>query len=600
MQTPLQIEYPDTTSPDPVTLAVVQGALRATQRAMTSTMERTGRSSVYAIARDYSNAIFDWDARMVLQGEDLPTHLGSLILATKAVAAYFEGDINPGDVLFHNDPSWDGSHIVDWCMYKPVFHGDELVFWVVSKGHVIDAGGPVPGSYNSQAKEIFAEGLRIPPIKIVDRGARRHDVINMILANVRSRRNQTGDMNAQFGAVGIGERQLLALVEKFGLRVVRSSVDALLDHAEQHMRTVIRRLPDGVYRSSVVAEDAGHGRGDQTISAEICVDDDELSIRLDAPPQLDFYTNSYRSNTLSGVYAGLMMFTQIKPPFNEGLYRPVHVDFGPPGTMVNAQEPAPHVNCTGGPQETVCDLVRKALISASPERATASWNHTWGINIAGVDPATGESYVDLVMSTVVGGGGAVADVADGWHAVGAQAALGAIQTGDTELVERLAPLIVRELSIAEDSGGAGRWRGGCGLITAIEPIGHAMTVVTWGEGFKNPSLGVVGAVSRLPDRKVARGWHKRNGTVVRQVGENVIFTVQPGETYVSRSAGGGGAGDPLDRPAEAVQADVIDRKVSMEAAATEYGVVLDPQTLAVQEDETARLRAEMRDGKVAV
>ena len=122
---------------------------------------------------------------MIVQGQDLPIHLGSLILATKRVAAFFAGDTRPGDVLFHNDPAYDGSHIADWCMYKPVFDDDELVFWVVSKGHMADAGGPVPGSYNPSARDIFAEGLRVPPIKIVDEGRERSDILNMLVTNTQ-------------------------------------------------------------------------------------------------------------------------------------------------------------------------------------------------------------------------------------------------------------------------------------------------------------------------------------------------------------------------------------------------------------------------------
>jgi len=317
------------TEVDPITLSVVQGALQATQRAMTTTMEKTGRSSVYAIARDYSNALFDWDARMIIQGEDIPTHLGSMVLATKAVARFFEGDINPGDIYLHNDPTYDGSHLPDMCMYKPLFFEDELVFWVVSKGHMVDVGGPVPGSYNPDAKEIYAEGLRVPPIRLVDRGEMRHDVLNMILTNFRSRKFQSGDMNAQLGAITLGEQRLTALLERYGKAVIKNCVERLLDAAEAHMRDRIRTLPDGVYESSVLAEDTGHGRGHQTLEAEITVAGDELKIALASPPQLEFFTNSYRSNTLSGVYAGLLMWAQVQPPFNEGLYRAVKVDFGP-------------------------------------------------------------------------------------------------------------------------------------------------------------------------------------------------------------------------------------------------------------------------------
>ncbi len=145
---------------------------------------------------------------MIVQGQDLPIHLGSLILATKAVSSFFADDTRPGDVMFHNDPAWDGSHIADWCMYKPVFVDDELLFWTVSKGHMADSGGPVPGSYNPEAREIFAEGLRIPPIKIYDEGRERSDVLNLLLANTRTRRNQAGDLRAQLGAVDVGAAHL--------------------------------------------------------------------------------------------------------------------------------------------------------------------------------------------------------------------------------------------------------------------------------------------------------------------------------------------------------------------------------------------------------
>ncbi len=579
---------------DPVTLAVVQGALEATQRAMTQTMERSARSPIQTIARDHSNALFDWHPRMILQGEDLPTHLGSLIMATKAVAAYFEGDIYPGDVLFHNDPYYDGSHVVDWCTYKPIFFEGELVFWAVSKGHVTDTGGAVPGSYNMNAREIYAEGLRIPPIKLVDRGVPRRDVINLLLTNVRSRKNQQGDLNAQFGAVTVAEQRLVALLQKYGLPTVRACVERLLDLAEAHMRSIIARLPDGSYKASVVAEDTGHGGGDQIISAVATVASDEVKISFEAPPQLAYYTNSPRSNTQSGVNAGLLMFAQVQPPFNEGLYRPVTVDFGPPGTMVNPVEPAPHVNCTGGPQETVCDVVRIALTKADSSRPHAGWSHSWAFNVAGTNPRTGQPYVQSIVSSVVGGAGAVGS-SDGWDACGPQASMGALQTGDTELVELSLPIVVHRLQIACDSGGPGRWRGGCGLITEIEPLDHETEVIGWGEGAGHPPAGVLGAEPVLVEDKLARGWHVRgDDEVMREVRQNAIFTVKPGERYISRSQGGAGAGDPRSRPPELVRADVQNRKVSVRGAEVEYGVVLDPVTLEIDVDATRERRLEGR------
>ncbi len=577
---------------DPITLSVIEGALHAAQRAMTTTMEKTGRSSVYAIARDYSNAIFDWDARMIIQGEDIPTHLGSMVLATKAVTRYFEGQISPGDIFLHNDPTYDGSHLPDVCMYKPVFFDGELVSWVVSKGHMVDVGGPVPGSYNPEAKEIFAEGLRIPPIKLVDRGEMRKDILNMILTNFRSRKMQSGDMNAQLGAIKVGEKRLLDILERYGIDTYKACTETLLDAAEEHMRDKIRTLPDGIYPSTVLAEDTGHGLGHQQLEAEIEVNGDSIRISLNSPPQVDFFTNSYRSNTLSGVYCGLLMWAQVQPPFNEGLYRPVEVDFGPPGTIMNAQEPAPHVNCTGGPQETICDLVRTGLNKADTSQAMAGWNHTWAFNIAGIRPDTNEPYLDLIISSLIGGAGAVNNVADGWHCIGAQAGLGGAQIGDTEVVELLAPIVVNRLELSMDSGFPGEWRGGCGLITEVEPLDHEMTVIAWGEGAAQPppSVGKAHYHEDFYKPKLARGYHMRGEDVIEEVDSNRIIMVKPGERYRSQTSGGGGAGDPLRRDPAAVSDDVLNKKVSLDAARQEYAVVLDEENLSVNADATEALR----------
>ena len=257
---------------DPITLAVIQGVLESTQREMTLTIEKTSRSSVFNIARDYSNALFSGDGEMVLQGQDIPIHLGSLMPALRSVADYFADDIHPGDVFYHNDPAWSGSHIVDCCMYKPVFYRDELVFWTVSKGHVTDIGGPVPAGYNPDAKEIYAEGLRIPPLKIWDRGTERRDVVNFILTNVRSRRLQAGDMRAQLAAVTIGERNLIGLLDKYGRDTVMAGMAQLLDLAEAQMRAFIADIPDGRYRgSSVLEEPAADSVFHQLVRGQLAV-----------------------------------------------------------------------------------------------------------------------------------------------------------------------------------------------------------------------------------------------------------------------------------------------------------------------------------------
>src|SRR6478609_10233930 len=214
---------------DPITLSVVRGVLETTQREMTLTLEKTARSSVFNLAHDYSTALFNARPEMILQGQDIPIHLGSLIPAMKSVAKFFEGDIHEGDLILHNDPAFGGSHAIDTCMYKPVFYKGKLVYWTVCKGHLTDIGGPVPAGYNPNAREIYAECLRIPPVKIWDKGKPRHDVLNMILTNMRARRDQEGDFNALIGACQVGERNLLAMIDKYGLKTVDTCINELLD-----------------------------------------------------------------------------------------------------------------------------------------------------------------------------------------------------------------------------------------------------------------------------------------------------------------------------------------------------------------------------------
>ncbi|GHA21684.1 caprolactamase subunit beta [Oceanisphaera arctica] len=573
---------------DPITLAVVRGALETTQREMTLTLEKTGRSSVFNLAHDYSNALFDHFPEMILQGQDIPIHLGSLIPAMKAVAEFFDGDIQEGDVIYHNDPAYKGSHILDCCMYKPVFYKGELVFWTVCKGHLTDIGGPVPAGYNPDAKEIYAEGLRIPPVKLWEQGKPRKDVINLLLTNMRARRDQEGDINAQYGACRVGERNLIALLDKYGVDTVKACIAELKDMADRQMRSLIRDVPDGVYHGSAMLEDAGHGFGEMEITSTITVTGDQLHIAVQSPPQIPYFINSYEGNSLSGVYLGLMMFAQLPPPYNEGLYRCVTVDLGEKGTLCNAVEPAPHVNCTTTPMETLTDAVRQALEQAAPERVTASWGHASGINIAGMDPRSGEQYVTMVLASIISGAGAT-QVMDGWHAVGPLCCFGALSSGDVELLEYSYPIIIHRYGLLQDSGGAGKYRGGSGTAWEVEPRDHEMQVIAFGEGRQIATLGAAGAENRLLEPKLGKLVVDRaDGQQVHK--HNTMLTIKPGERVTNINPGGGGYGPAFERDPKAVLEDVRNDLVSLEAAELEYGVALNPDCLSVNWAETERLR----------
>jgi N-methylhydantoinase B len=575
---------------DPITLSVVRGVLETTQREMTLTLEQTARSSVFNLAHDYSTALFNATPEMILQGQDIPIHLGSLIPAMKSVAKYFEGDIHDGDLILHNDPEYGGSHIIDTCMYYPVFYQGELVFWTVCKGHLTDIGGPVPAGYNPAATEIYAEGLRIPPLKLWDRGKPRNDVINLLLSNMRARRDQQGDFNALIGACKVGARALIALMDKYGKDTVQTCIAELLNMAEAHMRSLIAKVPDGTYTGTAILEDAGHGFGDFDITATVTITGDSCHIAIQSPPQIPYFINSYEGNSHSGVYLGLMMFAQLPPPYNEGLYRCVSTDMGPKGTLCNAKSPAPHMNCTTTPMETLTDAVRLAFEQAAPDKVSASWGHANGCNIAGWDKRHDEEYVTMVLASIISGAGATANQ-DGWHACGPECCFGALTSGDIEMLEHSYPIIIHRYSLMEDSGGAGRNRGGSGTCWEVEPLDTPMTLITFGEGRRIPAMGAAGAKSAMVAPKVGSLELKRNGKT-EVITNNVIETIHPGERAANRNPGGGGFGLAFQRDIARVVDDVRNGLVSEKGARLDYGVVFaNFAALEVDHHATAALRA---------
>lgn len=574
---------------DPITLAVVRGALEMTQREMTITLEKTSRSSVFNLAHDYSNALFDHYPEMILQGQDIPIHLGSLIPAMKTVAAFFGDGIAEGDVIYHNDPAYSGSHIIDCCMYKPVFYKGELVFWTVCKGHLTDIGGPVPAGYNPDAKEIYAEGLRIPPVKLWEKGKRRDDVINLLLTNMRARKYQEGDLHAQYGACRVGERNLLALLDKYGVATVKACIAELKEMADRQMRSLIQSIADGVYYGSAILEDSGHGLGELEIKATVTIKGSDCHVAIESPPQVPYFINSYAGNSMSGIYLGMMMFAQVPPPYNEGLYRCVSVDLGKKGTLCNAEEPAPHINCTTTPMETLTDAVRKAFEQAAPERGSASWGHTSGVNIAGVNPNTGEEYVTMVLASIISGAGATPKQ-DGWHSCGPLCCFGALYSGDIELMEYSYPILIHRYGLMTDSGGAGRYRGGSGTWWEVEPLGHEMTVISFGEARQRLTLGAAGAEDKLIEPKLGSIEIYRPQQPVAKYTQNIMTTLKPGERLINKTPGGGGYGSALERPVEQVVADVQAGLVSIEGAQLDYGVVLGADGKLVDQTATTAIR----------
>ncbi len=574
--------------PNAVTLAVVAGALDSAIREMTLTMRQAAMSPTLAIGNDFSNAIFDGQPNMVLQGQDQPVHLGAMIFATKGIVEYFGDDLAEGDVIYHNDPATGGSHLQDMTMYKPVFFEDELLFWTVNRGHMDETGGPRAGGYNPLAEEIWAEGLRISPVKVYARGKRRQDVIDFIVTNFRTRRVWLGDLGAQLAAVTVAERRLLRLLERYGAATVKASLQALLDIAETRSRADIHAMPNGEYYGSSFIEDDARGSGDLKLDATIRIDDDEMLVKLEGPPQTRSYINSYAANTMGGIYLGVVTYLDPDIPHNEGMYRPISVDLGPLGTIVNAREPAACSMATSVPYGHIAEAVRNALAQAVPERAGGGWAKVCIDVLTGIDPRDGEHYGFLSHMTGWGGGGAFWGQ-DGEPVVGPIEVAGAAMTGDVEAIEVRLPLHISRYELDPQSASSGRWRGGWGSILEMSPLDHTPKVSFIGDGMKFAPPSVLGADSSHNADRVFRKYIVTPDGRER-VPLHSVRDVSEVELLEIHVAGGGGVGNPFERDPQAVLRDVRDEMISVELAKEEYGVVVDLDQLMVDKDATSALR----------
>lgn len=578
---------------DPVTVAVVNGTLKSVTREMGITIDRTSKSPVLKLARDYSNAIFDFNRRQLMQGDDIPVHLGAMQASIVSVAEYFKQEAYPGDIYYHNCPATGGTHKSDCCAYKPIFWEDEVVFWAVNNAHLSDTGGAVPGGYNPLAEDTYAEGFRISPIKIYESGKLRRDILDMLVGSVRTSRHTRGDIRAQVAAVNLAARRLEDLLAKYGKETVVACIEQILDAGEMRMRREIEAMPDGVYQGHSWVEDDGHGSGPSELKCTIAVKGSEMEVRMESRPQLKSYFNAYYATTASGILLGLMTYVDPEMPRNAGTYRPIKLDFGPKGSMLNAAEPAATSMSTTTPFDSIVEAVRDALSKVRPDRAVAGSSHMCFSIWSAPDPRTSEVYVFSAVPGLMGGGGASAGL-DGWHCQGTVATSGAMLTGDIELMEHEYPIHTHFYELETDSACPGKWRGGLGGRYAIEPVGHETVLSSIGEGvqFCPPSLlagGSPGDKERVYKRYVIR----QNGE--RQVlAAHSLTTLKPGDVYNSFPPGGGGVGDPMERDVDAVRNDVINGLVSVERARAEYGVVMGSAGFAVDLPATAALRAKYK------
>jgi N-methylhydantoinase B len=537
---------------DPITVSVIQHRLRALVEEMGEAMLRTSYSQILNSSRDFSTALCDPEGRLIAQAEHVPIHVGALPFAARAVHDFFKGTIQPGDVYLLNDPYRGGNHLPDLTAFVPVFDGDRLVFWSINRSHQSDIGGATHGAYNASATEIFQEGLRVPPLKLYDRGVRREDVYEMIVLNVRHPRDFRGDLAAMIGSARIGERRLTQLLDEFGSETAHAAVEAVLDGAERQVRAIISEWKDGVYEGEAFLDDDGHRFKDIHIRARITKRGSDLEVDLtDSHPQVVGFINSSFANTHSAVVVALAYLIDPDTPKNDGAFRPLHVKLKE-GTIVWPRPGAPVTLCTNHCGQEIIEAIIRALAPACPERAMAGWGRRFRIAVQGVDPRTSRPFIWHLFQARPGGGGSSAG--DGWPAAGEWQAAGGIKFGSIEVHEVRFPLFFRRHEFRPDSGGDGRYRGGPGaeLEMVIETAQPAVAN-TAGDGVKYGACGLLGGV----DGKPHTYWLQSDGRADRPLKtKETGVTLHPGDVLHAHSGGGGGWGPPSERSAEDRARDV--------------------------------------------
>ncbi len=577
---------------DPVTAEIIRGAMETICYEMATHVSLTATTPILNQSNERNATILDARGSLAALSVGIPQFMLSSTLPVRFALEFFGPDgLYDGDVLVANDPYHGGGHLPDYNVFAPVFHQGEMVLIASIQCHHADTGGAMPGGYNVDARDIWAEGVRFPAVKVYERGQERRDVIYMMKVNNRTP-TFLGDLRAQIGAAQLGVRRLKEVLQRYGTKTVRAAVEYMIDYAARRFREEVSRWPDGVYESDVYVDHDPKGNPDIHIHCKVTIQGSDLTIDFTGSDMRDnLQAYSTFGNTRGYVVAQLASIMDPTIPKNEGFFNSIRL-IVPPGCCLN---PPPDRSVAAGthhPGTEVGEAIAKALEQVIPERCCPQiYKMGMPTVIFGKNPKTGQLFIDHSVDTFASYCGAVYGQ-DGWGAM--NVSFGNLIRATAEINESIFPVRHWSRDYATDTGGPGRWRGCPGSLYVKEICAPAQ-VYTYVVGRKYPVPGIAGGKPGAPNRLIVRA----GGPHAFEV-ETTAFYVehQPGERYEYRYGGGGGWGDPLERDPAKVLEDVLDEYVSVEGARRDYGVVLrgslEDLSLAVDWEATEALRAQLR------
>ena len=578
---------PQTT--DPVTREIIKNALMSAADTMALTVVRTARSAVIKHGMDFSTALFNAEGQQVAQGLTLPPHLGSMAPALEGVMNAFGDDVQPGDIFANNDPYEGASHLPDIFLFKPIFVNGVLIGWSCCIGHQTDIGGRVAGGNACDNTEIYQEGLILPPLKLYQQGQLNHAVWRILEKNVRVPEKVLGDVQALLAAVRFGERDLLRLVDEYGLEEMKSYMADILDTTEALTRAEISSLPQGQWQFVDHIDNDGIDPQSIDIHVNVRIQGDEVFVDFDGTsPQAKGSINPNFAYTKSNVYAVMKCLIDPAIQSNSGFFRPFNIT-APEGCFVNPQHPAP-VAARGLAGFRICQAMFGAMAQALPGRVPAAWGGgEIGLSFGGYHPnRKAWVYLEFNNDGPRGGGPAI-DGADGL----ASPVLNMANT-PIESIESDQPLLVERYALVPDTGGAGQYRGGLGIVREFRLLADEATFQLRSDRTNFRPWGVEGGKPGTPTQNTLNPGTPQE----RELPGKHLMTLKKGDLYRVIQAGAGGYGNPLNRDPHAVADDIRQQKLTPQYARAEYGVALDPAG-NLDLSATESLRQEMLSGKPA-
>ncbi|GIK39028.1 MAG: hydantoinase B/oxoprolinase family protein [Anaerolineae bacterium] len=575
---------------DSITMQVIRYAMEQVADEMGRTLVRTARSTVIKEIVDISCAVFDRRGNTIAQAHHAPMLLTGFEIPMRSLRAHFSDEqLDDGDVIVFNDPYIGGQHVMDLITIAPVKVEGEIVGFVGSIAHHSDMGGAAPGGVAGGFNEIYLEGIRLPMVKLYKKGQEDPELFGILANNIRVPDKTLGDIRAQASADFVGVRRFKEIYTRYGGEVLQKSMDMLLDYSEKRIREGLKELPDGDYRGVDYVDD--DGRSDEPIKLQVNIHKRGDAVKIDfegTARQVQGNINCPLATVHAAVYYALIAVVDPHVPPNSGCYRPFTIE-AEAGLIVNPKMPGA-VGARTNTTQKITEAMLLALSEAAPERVMAgSHGNITNCGFSGFYPHNGKRFVYI---DIQGGGAGARPGKDGRD--GQDSHLARFRNTPIEAVEMEYPVRIERYELIPDSGGAGRYRGALTVRRDIRILIDNVSFARYGDRQKFAPFGLFGG------KPGSKGQFVLNPGTTEELPlkSKGLDYLKAGDVVSLRLPGAGGYGDPLERDPSALLADVRDGKVSIESAREDYGVIIDPATLAVDEAATREWRKKRKGSRM--